>query len=152
MGAMLTSPTPAAAPPSGRGRARLAALERPLLAAGLGLVTLHLLDLAFAGPATSGLGVLAIMAVPLAWGVAQPHVTRATRLALAVPVGLLALGFGVVSHGLHVVNSGAGGAAVELWELPDSGHTAGLRTHPGAYERRTTAFLDRALGLPGDTP
>ena len=32
-------------------------------------------------------------------------------------------------------------------ELPDAGHTAGLRTHPAAYERRTTAFLDRALGL-----
>ncbi len=44
-----------------------------------------------------------------------------------------------------------GGAGVELWELPDTGHTGGLRTHPVAYERRTTAFLDRALGLPGDT-
>ncbi len=106
MGATLTASAPTAAPPSRRGRARVAALERPLLAAGLGLVTLHLLDLAFSGPATSLLGVLAIVAVPLAWGAAQPHVTRATRLALAVPVGLFALGFGVVSHGLHVVNSG----------------------------------------------
>jgi hypothetical protein len=41
----------------------------------------------------------------------------------------------------------AGGPTVALWELPDTGHTAGLRTHPAAYERRTTAFLDRALGL-----
>ena len=32
--------------------------------------------------------------------------TRPTRLALGVVVGLVALGFGVVSHGLHVVNSG----------------------------------------------
>jgi hypothetical protein len=55
-----------------------AALERPLLLAGLALVALHLLDLAFSGPATSFLGV---------------------------------------------------------------------PTHPAAYERRTTAFLDRALGL-----
>jgi uncharacterized protein len=39
----------------------------------------------------------------------------------------------------------AGGANVELWELRDSGHTAGLRTHPVAYERRTVGFLDRAL-------
>ncbi len=111
MGATLTASAPTAAPPSRRGRARVAALERPLLAAGLGLVTLHLLDLALAGPATSLLGVLAIVAVPLAWWVARPHVTRATRVALAVPVGLLALGFGVASHGLHVVNSGlaAGG-------------------------------------------
>jgi hypothetical protein len=41
----------------------------------------------------------------------------------------------------------AGGPTVQLWELPDTGHTAGLRTHPAAYERRTIGFLDRALGL-----
>ena len=31
--------------------------------------------------------------------------------------------------------------------IGDVGHTAGLRTHPSEYERRTTTFLDRALGL-----
>src|SRR5688500_3631706 len=62
--------------PSGRPRERLAALERPLLLAGLALVALHLLDLAFSGPATSRLGVLAILAAPVAWALAQPHVTR----------------------------------------------------------------------------
>ena len=36
---------------------------------------------------------------------------------------------------------------VQLWELPDTGHTAGLRKHPAAYERRTVGFLDRALGV-----
>ena len=41
----------------------------------------------------------------------------------------------------------AGGSTVQLWELPDAGHTAGLRTHPAEYEQRTTAFLDQALGL-----
>jgi hypothetical protein len=41
----------------------------------------------------------------------------------------------------------AGGPTTQLWELPDTGHTAGLRTHPTEYERRTTAFLDRALAL-----
>ena len=41
----------------------------------------------------------------------------------------------------------AGGPTTQLWELPDAGHTGGLRTHPAEYERRTTAFLDRALGL-----
>ncbi len=100
---------PAATPltPVQRGlRQRLAALERPLLLAGLALVALHLLDLAFSGPDTSLPGVLAIVAVPAAWALAQPHVTRPTRLALGVVIGLLSLGFGVVSHGLHVVNSG----------------------------------------------
>ena len=38
-------------------------------------------------------------------------------------------------------------ATVQLWELPDTGHTAGLRKHPAAYERRTVGFLDRALGV-----
>ncbi len=100
--------TLAPAPPQQRrgGRGRVAGLERPLLAAGLALVTLHLLDLSLSGPATSVLGPLVILAVPLAWWLAQPHVTRPTRLALGVAVGLLASGFGVVSHGLHVLNSG----------------------------------------------
>ena len=34
----------------------------------------------------------------------------------------------------------------ELWELPSVAHTHGLRERPRAYERRLTAFLDRALG------
>jgi hypothetical protein len=41
----------------------------------------------------------------------------------------------------------AGGPTTKLWELMDTGHTAGLRTHPVEYERRTTGFLDRALGV-----
>ena len=40
-----------------------------------------------------------------------------------------------------------GGPTTQLWELADAGHTGGLRTHPAAYEQRTTTFLDRALGL-----
>ena len=84
----------------------IARLERPLLLAGLALVTAHLLDLALSGPDTSVLGILVIVAVPLAWAVAQPHVTRPTRVALGVVIGLVAIGFGVASHGLHVVNSG----------------------------------------------
>ena len=91
---------------SGR-RERIARLERPLLAAGLALVALHLVDLTLSGSHTSFLGVLVILAVPLAWLAAQPRVTRPTRVVLGVVVGLLATGFGVVSHGLHAVNSGA---------------------------------------------
>ena len=85
---------------------RAARAERPLLLAGLALVTAHLLDLALSGPDTSALGVAVIVALAAAWALAQPHVTRPTRLALGVVVGLVAVGFGVVSHGLHVVNSG----------------------------------------------
>jgi hypothetical protein len=107
MTATLTAP-PTSVPKTKRRtgrRERLAALERPLPLAGLALVALHLLDLAFSGPDTSVAGVLAIVGVD------------------------------------------AGGPTTRLWELPDSGHTGGLRTHPAEYEQRTTAFLDRALGF-----
>jgi pimeloyl-ACP methyl ester carboxylesterase len=104
--ATLTDSRPSS-PPLKRGRrARLAGLERPLLLAGLALVALHLLDLAFSGPDTSLPALLAIVAVPAAWALAQPRVTRPTRLAFGVLIGLLTCSFGVVSHGLHVVNSG----------------------------------------------
>jgi pimeloyl-ACP methyl ester carboxylesterase len=102
----VSRPSVAMTAPSGRRRDRLAGLERPLLLVGLALVTLHLLDLAFSGPATSLLGVVTIVAVPVGWALARRHVTRPTRLVLAVVIGLLTLGFGVISHGLHVVNSG----------------------------------------------
>ena len=104
----MTATLPSAAVPRlGRGRReRLARLERPLLLTGLALVAIHLLDLALSGPDTTLAGVLAIVAVPGAWALAQPHVTRPTRLVLGLVVGLLALGFGTISHGLHVVNSG----------------------------------------------
>src|SRR3954465_11623343 len=81
--------------------------ERPLLLAGLALITLHLLDLAVSGPDTTIPGLLGIVAVPAAWALLQPRLARPTRGLLGVVIGLLAVGFGVVSHGLHVVNSGA---------------------------------------------
>jgi pimeloyl-ACP methyl ester carboxylesterase len=97
------------APPAvwpGRLRERIARLERPLLAGGLALVALHLLDIALSGSDTTIVGVLGIVGVSVAWLGLQPRLSRPTRAALGVCVGLLAAGFGVVSHGLHVVNSG----------------------------------------------
>jgi pimeloyl-ACP methyl ester carboxylesterase len=103
-----TAPGPTAPPLVRRGgrRDRIARLERPLLAAGLALVALHLLDVALSGAQTTILGVLGIVGVPTAWLLVQPRLSRATRAALGIAVGLLAVGFGVVSHGLHVINSG----------------------------------------------
>src|SRR5215218_4265994 len=106
MTATLIEPAPIPSRARRSRRERLARLERPLGLAGLALVALHLLDLAFSGPDTSLPAVLAIAAAPLAWALAQPRVTRPTRLVLGVTVGLMTSGFGVVSHGLHVVNSG----------------------------------------------
>src|SRR4051794_15843953 len=88
-----------------RTRTTLARLERPLLLAGLALVAAHLLDLAFSGPATAPLGVAAIGVVALAWAAVQPRLTRPTRFGLALAIGLLALGFGAVSHGLHALSA-----------------------------------------------
>jgi hypothetical protein len=87
-------------------RERVARAERPLLLAGLALVAAHLLDLALSGPDTSAPGVAVIVALAATWALAAPRVTRPTRLALGVVVGTVAIGFGVISHGLHVVNSG----------------------------------------------
>jgi pimeloyl-ACP methyl ester carboxylesterase len=87
-------------------RDRFARLERPLLLAGLALVTLHLLDLALSGADTTPLGVLALLAAPVAWVLAQRRVGRPTRVALGIVFGLIATGFGAVSHGLHAALSG----------------------------------------------
>ncbi|MGZ4710147.1 MAG: alpha/beta hydrolase, partial [Acidimicrobiales bacterium] len=42
----------------------------------------------------------------------------------------------------------AAAPAVELWELPDTAHVAGLATHPDEWTRRVTGFLDTALAGP----
>jgi hypothetical protein len=40
----------------------------------------------------------------------------------------------------------AAGANVQVWTVPGSDHTAGLRTSPQEWERRVIAFLDAATG------
>ena len=37
--------------------------------------------------------------------------------------------------------------AVELWAMPDTGHTQGLFTHPQEWETRVIGFLDAHLGV-----
>jgi pimeloyl-ACP methyl ester carboxylesterase len=39
-------------------------------------------------------------------------------------------------------------AAVRVWTVPGAGHTHGLRTSPGDWERRVVSFLDEALAAP----
>ena len=39
----------------------------------------------------------------------------------------------------------AGEAPVDVWYLPDVGHTAAIREAAPEYERRLTAFFDDAL-------
>jgi uncharacterized protein len=37
------------------------------------------------------------------------------------------------------------GPRAELWEIPEAGHTGGLRARPGEYEARVVRFLARAV-------
>jgi hypothetical protein len=37
---------------------------------------------------------------------------------------------------------------VQVWHVPDTGHTRALYTHPGEWERRVSAFLAAALTPP----
>jgi fermentation-respiration switch protein FrsA (DUF1100 family) len=39
----------------------------------------------------------------------------------------------------------AGSRPVEHWNVPEAGHTGAIRDAAPAYERRVTAFFDRAL-------
>jgi pimeloyl-ACP methyl ester carboxylesterase len=41
------------------------------------------------------------------------------------------------------------GPTAQTWEIPEAGHTGGLRARPAEYERRVIGFLDEALGLGG---
>jgi pimeloyl-ACP methyl ester carboxylesterase len=43
----------------------------------------------------------------------------------------------------------AAGTSAHVWEIPEAGHTGGLRARPAEYERRVIAFLNAALGLDG---
>jgi len=45
-----------------------------------------------------------------------------------------------------VIRDAAPGA-VELWAMPDTGHTQGLFTHPREWEARVIGFLDAHLGV-----
>ena len=69
----------------------------------------------------------------------------AVRAADAVPV-LLVVGGEVENERLAADDLvAAAPARVDVWEVPDAGHTQGLATAPGEYERRVVGFLDRHL-------
>src|SRR5215217_2621381 len=102
-----TLPMPRRAPAPPTSRTRFAALEGPLIIAGAALVSTHLLDLALAGPATSAVGVVGIVAAATVAMLLRPLVSRATRFMLAVPLGLLFAGAAAVAHVLHAGSVGA---------------------------------------------
>jgi pimeloyl-ACP methyl ester carboxylesterase len=46
-----------------------------------------------------------------------------------------------LNRGYHA----AAGANSTLWEIPESGHIAGIEARPAAYERRVVGFFSRTL-------
>ena len=74
--------------------------------AGLLLITSHLLELAFAGSATTVAGVIVIVAVPVAAVVLQPRVSRLTRFSLCLVAGLACVVLGGLAHVLDLFTSG----------------------------------------------
>ena len=63
------------------------------------------------------------------------------------PVLLIRGGRGNPDEELNPVYQRAGGRMVQLWEIPQAGHTGGLSAVPRAYEARVVGFFDRALGV-----
>jgi pimeloyl-ACP methyl ester carboxylesterase len=51
--------------------------------------------------------------------------------------------------GRHIASGSPG--TVELWVVPDTGHTDAVRTQPEEWEARVATFLDDALGLGATT-
>ena len=64
------------------------------------------------------------------------------QAAAPTPILLIA-GRDEIQRGRYYRDASPG--TVELWELPDTGHTAGLATRPEEWETRVTTFFDRTL-------
>jgi pimeloyl-ACP methyl ester carboxylesterase len=44
------------------------------------------------------------------------------------------------------------GPNARLWEIPEAGHTGGLRARPAQYEQRVIGFLDATAGAGRGSP
>jgi pimeloyl-ACP methyl ester carboxylesterase len=77
---------------------------------------------------------------------ASPPPAHSTSIAAIAPRPVLLIaGMEPTESEANRFFAAAGGSSVELWELPDTPHVAGLSVHPDEYERRVVAFLDAAL-------
>jgi poly(3-hydroxybutyrate) depolymerase len=63
---------------------------------------------------------------------------------ISSPLLLVAAGPPEKAYG-EAYDRAAGDGPVELWYLPEVGHTAAVREVPAEYERRVTSFLEEAL-------
>ncbi len=82
---------------------------------------------------------------------ADRPITLRRAVAVAAPRPVLLIAAGAVQDeplsGRHI--QGGSPETVELWVVPDTGHTAAFDTHRAEWEQRVTAFLAAALGPDG---
>ena len=78
---------------------------------------------------------------------ADPPIALHDAVAAAAPRPVLLIAAGNVATeadaGRYI--AGASPETVDVWIVPDTGHTGALDTHPDEWERRVTTFLDDAL-------
>ena len=72
--------------------------------------------------------------------------TLRAAAAAAAPRPMLLIAAGDVpdeTHAARLIRDGT--ANVQIWQVPGTGHTQALTTHPADWEQRVTAFLAGAL-------
>ena len=78
---------------------------------------------------------------------ASPPIPLRAAVAAAAPRPVLLIAGGSMpdeGRAARFIQSGAPGS-VELWVVPETGHTDGLQTYPDEWEDRVVGFLDRSL-------
>jgi pimeloyl-ACP methyl ester carboxylesterase len=80
---------------------------------------------------------------------AEPPITLRDAVAVAAPRPVLLITAGNVAAENHAARwiASASPDTVQIWTVPDAGHTSGLDTRPEEWEQRVTSFLDNALGV-----
>ncbi len=98
-------------------------------------------------------GVIEAAYYPIMWGLADLMTDPAPPVTLADAVRQLGSRRVLLIESNDVNDAAAGPvirdaapSSVELWEMPDTGHTQGLFTHPAEWESRVIGFLDANLG------
>jgi pimeloyl-ACP methyl ester carboxylesterase len=100
------------------------------------------------GAVTEGVKDVQTALVSLLAGVPPPvALTNAAAAASRPTLLVVAGGVPDEQHAAERIRAAAP-ETVEVWVVPGSGHTAGLRTEPEDWEQTVVAFLDRALQAP----
>jgi dienelactone hydrolase len=78
---------------------------------------------------------------------AEPPMALHASAAAAAPRPMLLIAAGNVATEGHASRyiAGASPETVEVWVVPDTGHTGALDTHPDEWAERVTTFLDDSL-------